>query len=743
MADIATLGIKIDSSQAGTASKELDKLKASAGGAEKAATSLGKAAGPGLNAVESAAKRAGVSVEEFRARMAKASESVNKNFPLMSKGAKEAAASAYALTDALGGGKGGSSGVAPAMERAERGGTNLVNTLTRRFVLGYVISQVKSLGAAIGGLNAEVARTGDLGKLTGLGSQGVQGLQSTAGSKGITSEAFAAGIIAFNQQIPTAKAGIGSLGELLRGNHVTVKNTEDAFFKVADLVKNARTETEKESILRQAMLPATLDWVRYMGQGADAIRAAAAGTSKLTDAQIEGAQKVRDTWNDTWQKFRDGGTLAIADLVTKFEGLEKAGAKAVGNSSFANSSFWNMFSGSDADRAKRQMQFGAQQGGGSQLTQSGADAFYNATGANRSTPSGAPTRDVATEKAIAQDRISKAQQYLGLLGATTTALEARRAVELQIQSAGLNGVGIDSARAETLKRLAEEQNLGITAMRQSADAARVEAETIGMSVGKAQEYVAVQNALNEARRNGKVLTEGNVESIRNEARALGEAAQHADTMRWTYTNLVQGPMQTFRSSIASGATAWDAFKAAGSSALNAISTKLMDMAANGLWQAAFPGGGGGFGGLLSGLFGGTDGGASTFNLGGSAGAIFAKGGIPSASSDISRYSNQVVSKPTFFAKGGNVMGEAGPEAVMPLVRTPDGNLGVRSQGGASQSPVSVTIVQHNDFRGADPGSEARINAKLQKVKQEAVSEATQAVSRLNMNAPGSYLPGRR
>ncbi len=57
----------------------------------------------------------------------------------------------------------------------------------------------------------------------------------------------------------------------------------------------------------------------------------------------------------------------------------------------------------------------------------------------------------------------------------------------------------------------------------------------------------------------------------------------------------------------------------------------------------------------------------------------AKGGVYS-SSDLSAYSGQVVDNPTFFAfaKGAGVMGEAGPEAIMPLTRAADGSLGVRA-----------------------------------------------------------------
>ncbi|EHJ8816478.1 TPA: phage tail tape measure protein, partial [Escherichia coli] len=55
----------------------------------------------------------------------------------------------------------------------------------------------------------------------------------------------------------------------------------------------------------------------------------------------------------------------------------------------------------------------------------------------------------------------------------------------------------------------------------------------------------------------------------------------------------------------------------------------------------------------------------------------AEGGVYQ-SADLSRYSGTVVNRPTFFAfaKGAGVMGEAGPEAILPLRRGADGKLGV-------------------------------------------------------------------
>ncbi|QTL40640.1 phage tail tape measure protein [Xenorhabdus budapestensis] len=76
----------------------------------------------------------------------------------------------------------------------------------------------------------------------------------------------------------------------------------------------------------------------------------------------------------------------------------------------------------------------------------------------------------------------------------------------------------------------------------------------------------------------------------------------------------------------------------------------------------------------------------------------AKGGVYQ-SEDLSQYSGQIVSQPTLFAfaKGGGVMGEAGPEAILPLKRGADGKLGVQATGSTgNQTFNSVHIVIHSE-----------------------------------------------
>jgi phage-related minor tail protein len=60
------------------------------------------------------------------------------------------------------------------------------------------------------------------------------------------------------------------------------------------------------------------------------------------------------------------------------------------------------------------------------------------------------------------------------------------------------------------------------------------------------------------------------------------------------------------------------------------------------------------------------------------------------------FTNQIVDSPTLFkfAQGTGMMGEAGPEAIMPLKRDANGNLGVRS--GQQQPNVDVVVNNYSN-----------------------------------------------
>jgi phage-related minor tail protein len=94
--------------------------------------------------------------------------------------------------------------------------------------------------------------------------------------------------------------------------------------------------------------------------------------------------------------------------------------------------------------------------------------------------------------------------------------------------------------------------------------------------------------------------------------------------------------------------------------------------------------------LLSGLTG-SSGGASA-SLAAASGAIkpFAAGGV--------------IGTPSYFplANGGaGLAGEAGPEAIMPLTRGPDGRLGVAGHGGGNTITIQIATPDLDNFRRSE------------------------------------------
>lgn len=106
----------------------------------------------------------------------------------------------------------------------------------------------------------------------------------------------------------------------------------------------------------------------------------------------------------------------------------------------------------------------------------------------------------------------------------------------------------------------------------------------------------------------------------------------------------------------------------------------------------------GLAGFVGNLLGGIAGGAGAGATGGTWGnglwgsAIFNADGNVYSSPGLSAYSGRIVNQPTVFpfANGIGIMGEAGPEAIIPLQRGADGKLGV-GLSGRSSAHVEVNV----------------------------------------------------
>jgi phage-related minor tail protein len=98
-----------------------------------------------------------------------------------------------------------------------------------------------------------------------------------------------------------------------------------------------------------------------------------------------------------------------------------------------------------------------------------------------------------------------------------------------------------------------------------------------------------------------------------------------------------------------------------------------------------------------------------------AGMPFANGGAFSQGRVMPFAKGGVVSSPTSFPMRGGLglMGEAGPEAIMPLARGPDGRLGVQAGGGRSVNVVmNITTPDVQGFQRSQSQVAAQVSRAL-------------------------------
>ncbi|VVM94146.1 phage tail tape measure protein [Pseudomonas fluorescens] len=118
--------------------------------------------------------------------------------------------------------------------------------------------------------------------------------------------------------------------------------------------------------------------------------------------------------------------------------------------------------------------------------------------------------------------------------------------------------------------------------------------------------------------------------------------------------------------------------------------------------------------------------------------MFANGGA---------FTNSIVSAPTAFGMAGGragVMGEAGPEAIMPLTRTSSGKLGVLAAGGGSGTAISISapvtvVTEDRSSEGMQIDQQAlskNLQSQMQAVAEKAVADSWRAGGTSFRNANG-------
>lgn len=254
------------------------------------------------------------------------------------------------------------------------------------------------------------------------------------------------------------------------------------------------------------------------------------------------------------------------------------------------------------------------------------------------------------------------------LGLGTYAEEARAQAEgLRATMAGVAEAA--TAPLESIAALRE----AVTGSGLDAEAALNGARTAAEGLGESLEATgeAAGRAGGAGRGAGQALREA-ADTARGAWEATAEAVRAAqERSREIAQGLAQDIVGPIKEALQSGEFTWETFASAISRIAQNLANRLIELAFKPIENAlmrAFSGMGGG-GGFFASLFG------------------FARGGAFASGQELTAFARGgVVNRPTVFpfSRGIGLMGEAGPEAILPLRRGRDGRLGVEMNSAPAQ-----------------------------------------------------------
>lgn len=362
----------------------------------------------------------------------------------------------------------------------------------------------------------------------------------------------------------------------------------------------------------------------------------------------------------------------------------------------------------------------------------------------RSRASSASTNALSQSKEETLKSVAATEQYVAIIRTANDNIEEQERA-LQIQAKALTATAYETGHAQKAQELYNQlAQQGVPVTKELAAAVEQAAQRYGRLAEAAASVKLSQDVRFERDQLGRTASEQQIAS-RLRGTGISLESSIAEQMRFNYalaeTKALAGDaLKGFIGDLRDGKSGLEALRGV----LDKVANKLFDLATDqllsGLFKNMFGSGGGGlFGSFFSSLFGG--GGGSLLSTG--TGGLYANGGVfgPAGVHAFAlggAFTNGIVNRPTLFpfANGTGLMGEAGPEAIMPLRRGPDGKLGVAAQGyapmgGAAPAANSNPPAEkagdsyHFEFKMPNASLEAveRMKAEMPGIAIRAVQEA--------------------
>lgn len=557
----------------------------------------------------------------------------------------------------------------------ERQALRTAGSLARAFAAGATAGLFAGAVAGLKAMKSELLEIDRVARMANLSLNQVNSLGVLGRMNGLTSAQVNTGITGLAEKLNEARREENELTKLLDANNQKWKDREGNVIGVnaalevaAGLMASAATNLDRIDIAKKLGL--TAEWVPLLENGVRAFAQARAEADALAGTMDQGlvnaAKQFDSAWNSAWTAFGTAAKGEIAAIAAGLAGLASQGSGFLGR---LNQGIQGLF----------RQQYDQAPAGVQEIP---------ITPSAR--PAGMSDATWRTLQSWMQNRRDTSRDFAPWERLRQPAGGGFRSTT--IPTGGKSGGGSNSESDSSFDR-------ALRQMQERNAIAQKELETMGLSTAQREAALAYERALNVAKRDGETLSAEQLQKLREQSEEYGRIQAALEEAKRRMRELkelsdfakstVSGLFTDMLSGIQQGKGVWESFAQAAVNALNKIATKLMDMAINNLWQAAFPQGNmfGGGGGLLGALFGGFGGGGSTGT------AILAQGGVFQGGNLTAFAKGGVVNGPTIFpfAKGVGLMGEAGAEAIMPLRRTANGDLGIIAANSNRPQTVNINV----------------------------------------------------
>jgi len=618
---------------------------------------------------------------------------------------------------------------------------------TRAFsLLGPVLAGI-SVGALVSFTKNAIDAVGGLGVLAdqlGVSTDALQALRLASTQAGISSEELQRGLAALTRKIADAAAGeqtaeqaFARLGIAFRNTEGQARPTEAVLTDIAEKLSGLENTAERAAVVTsmfgdrigQKLIPLLSQGREgLVAMTAEALRFGTIASPELIAKADEAADKVA-ALTASFRAFANNMVASVApSIVTVIDGLNRL-----------------IFGLSIAEqRARLEGTISAAEARIQQLEQRGSQSLSRPVPRNSIRSGLVGTAQGQTgetaESMIAQERltIEGARAELERLRQQEESLRAQAESILNPRGGTAGAVPAIAVTAPAGGARATGRDPFADALREQQSLLRANETAYERYQRQLVELAELQDRLTEAEARGVEVNGVRVRALSTEELArsterFANELERAERQTERVDRMGQQMSMTFQSAfedaILDGKRFSDILKAVERDIARIIlRTAVTGPAANAISNAIT----GGVNSLMSGV-------GSYSNANYNPGAVqqtplppigSAKGNAFFGGNVIPFASGGIVSSPTMFpmARGMGLMGEAGPEAIMPLKRGADGKLGVRATGGGHGGVVinqTITI----DARGADPQVDQKIRAAMMIATKQAQAEMLDAINR--------------